>query len=222
MSSTQLRPPGRGSFTCLDLFCGAGGAAEGYSQAGFTLTGVDVVPQPHYPFEFVLGDALTLPIRFLRRFDLVHASPPCPRYSAMTDCRPGEAGLHPDLILAVRNRLTKAGVPYVIENVIEAPLLNPVFLCGRMFGLRLYRHRLFETSWPLRQRAHRIHDMPASKAGHWEPGTVMSVAGNFSPMSVAKKAMGITWMTRDELRDAIPPAYTRWIGGEYVRYCGDH
>jgi len=195
----------------LDLFCGAGGAAMGYHRAfpDAEIVGVDINPQPNYPFTFVRANADTYP---LHGFDFVHASPPCQRYSAMSSCRPGLAADYPDLIGNIRAQLRWAGKPYVIENVPGSPLLDPVTLCGQMFGLELYRHRLFECSFTVPAPHHPPHLIPASKAGHWTPGTVMSVAGHVSPIAKAREVMDIDWMTRDELSEAIPPAYTEYLG----------
>jgi len=193
----------------LDLFCGAGGAAMGYHRAGFTVVGVDINPMPRYPFEFIQADAMSFP---LDGFAAIHASPPCQRYSAMSTCRPGLSDEYPDYIGLTRARLQASGVPWVIENVPGSPLRSPVTLCGFMFGLRLYRHRLFETSFQLPAIAHPEHTTPASKAGHWEPGTIISVAGHIAPIAEARAAMGIDWMRREELAEAIPPAYTEWVG----------
>ena len=143
----------------LDLVCGAGGAGMGYHQAGFDVLGVDVNPQPNYPFPFIQGDALAIggPLLATGRIDAVHASPPCQAYSRITKMH-GTQAKHPDLVDATRGILLAAGVPYVIENVEGAPLHAPVTLCGSMFGLgavvagqprQLRRHRLFEASWPL-------------------------------------------------------------------------
>lgn len=199
----------------LDLFCGAGGAAMGYHRAGFEVVGVDLAPQPHYPFEFHQADALTFDVG---GFDAVHASPPCQAYSRMSSCRPEVRASYPDLVGAVRRRLTSGGAPWVIENVPGSPLVGPVLLCGQMFGLALYRHRLFESSLRLTVPAHPEHLVRASRAGHWEPGTVMSVAGHCHPIAVARAAMGIDWMTRDELVEAIPPAYTEHIGHQLMAH----
>jgi DNA (cytosine-5)-methyltransferase 1 len=201
----------------LDLFCGAGGAAMGYHRAlpDAEIVGVDINPQPNYPFTFVQADALDLPWHWYYEADLIHASPPCQGYSMMSSCRPGLADKYPKLIDPTRQRLRAARVPYVIENVVGAPLIDPVELCGHMFGLELYRHRLFECSFPCPEPPHPAHTMPASKAGHWRPGTVMSVAGHVSPIAKAREVMGIDWMTRDELTEAIPPAYTEIIGREF-------
>lgn len=197
----------------LDLFCGAGGAAMGYYRAGFDVVGVDIDPMPNYPFEFIQADALTFEIS---GFDAVHASPPCQHYSYMSACRDGLAAEYPDLVVPTRKRLVSSGLPYVIENVPGSPLVDPIILCGQMFGLELYRHRLFESSVELSVPEHQPHVKPASKAGHWKPGTVISVAGHCSPMALAREAMGIDWMTRDELVEAIPPAYTEFIGEQLI------
>lgn len=203
----------------LDLFCGAGGAGMGYSRAGFDVVGVDIAPQPNYPFAFHQGNALEVMAAYGLEFefDAIHASPPCQRHSAMTACRPGLAAEYPDLIASTRALLIESGLPWVIENVPGAPLIDPVWLCGQMFGLDLYRHRGFESSDNLATPAHPPHTTPASKAGHWAPGTVMSVAGHVSPMWKAREVMGgIDWMTRDELGESIPPAYTEHIGAQLI------
>jgi DNA (cytosine-5)-methyltransferase 1 len=137
----------------LDLFCGAGGAAEGYRRAGFEVVGVDINPQPHYPFEFIQGDALRMlelcgGMQLDKGFDAIHASPPCQAFTAYQ--RTGVPSIdHPDLIEIVRWLLRNTGVPWVIENVTGAPLQNPIQLCGTGFGLKVQRHRLFETNFPL-------------------------------------------------------------------------
>ena len=197
----------------LDLFCGAGGAAMGYYRAGFDVVGVDLNPQPNYPFHFIQTDAMAGHVD-LDEFDVIHASPPCQSYSAMSACRPGLAAQYPDLVSAVRAMLVESGLPYVIENVPGAPLEHPFTLCGLMFDLELYRHRLFESNLALDAPEHPPHDIPTSKAGHWRPGTIMSVAGHVAPMAHARKIMGIDWSTRDELVEAIPPAYTEHIGNQ--------
>lgn len=197
----------------LDLFCCAGGASVGLHRAGFEVVGVDIKPQPHYPFEFHQADALTFP---LDGFDFIWASPPCQAYTKAQRLRKQE---HPDLIAPVRRRLEASfGKPYVIENVPGAPL-NPfrsVMLCGSMFPeLKVYRHRFFETNFghDLLSRHHPAHDAPQVKMGRpVRQGDFIQVVGNFSGVAYARKAMGIDWMTRDELREAIPPAYAEFIG----------
>lgn len=201
----------------LDLFCGAGGASAGYFRAGFDVVGGDLAAQPNYRHQFHRADAVTFP---LGGFDAVHASPPCQAYSDMSNCRPGLAGDYPMLIDVIRERLQAWGGPWVIENVAGSGLASQddlfgtrgVLLCGSMFGLPLYRHRLFETSFPAGAPNHPRHLIPASKAGHWEPGTIISVAGNCAPIKKAREAMGIGWMTRAELAESIPPAYAEHIG----------
>lgn len=195
----------------LDLFCGAGGAAVGYHRAGFEVVGVDICPQPHYPFEFHQADALTYP---LEGFDAIHASPPCQAYSSMSACIPGLSEAYPDLIGQTRERLGSAGVPYVIENVGGGRRLlrDPLMLCGAMFDLDLYRHRYFEANFPWSMILHPGHGIRGNRAGRWSPGTIISVAGHNTALAECKRAMGIDWMTGDELSEAIPPAYTEWIG----------
>lgn len=192
----------------LDLCCKAGGAAFGYHLAGFEVVGVDIEPQPNFPFEFIQADALTFP---LDGFDLIHASPVCKDYSAcavLNDVR------HPRQIEAFRERLAGSGIPYVIENVEGAPLRNPVSLCGAMFpGLRTYRHRLFEASFVIPQPPEPAHVHPLAKMGRpVRPGEWMQVVGHFSDVAAGRKAMRIPWMTRDELAQAVPPPYTRHVG----------
>jgi DNA (cytosine-5)-methyltransferase 1 len=211
----------------LDLFCGAGGAAMGYYRAGFDVVGVDIKPQPHYPFEFHQGDALTYP---LEGFDAYHASPPCQAYTALKTMR--NARQHPDLVAATRDRLTTTGKPYVIENVEGAPLINPLRLCGSSFGLMtsdghgLQRHRLFETSLdvlmlPPCQHLNRTigiygdkaRDIAAEKRHYALPKEGRGKPTNVKiPLAEAKKAMAIDWMSAKELSQAIPPAYTEYIG----------
>jgi DNA (cytosine-5)-methyltransferase 1 len=211
----------------LDLFCGAGGAAYGYHLAGFDVTGVDIAPQPRFPFGFHQANALDYP---LGGFDLIHASPPCQFYSAMSHARPGVAETYPDLIGPVRELLSAAGCPYVIENVEDARpwMKNPVTLCAQMFrpGVLLYRHRLFETGGGLTlpvpplphpwtrtgSRCGWPHPVPASRAGHWKPGTAISVAGHVGNVALAREVMEIGWTSREELAEAVPPYYTEWIG----------
>jgi DNA (cytosine-5)-methyltransferase 1 len=201
----------------LDLFCGAGGAAVGYHRAGFDIVGVDNRPQPNYPFEFHQGEAMTFP---LAGFDAIHASPPCQAYSIANNLWGKD---HPRLIEPVRERLLATELPYVIENVPGSPLRSPYLLCGLAFGLGIKRHRLFETNIGLL--------VPACPYGHrmrW-----ITVFGNDAyettgrrdfpsrrrvPIQRGYDAMGIDWMNRDELSEAIPPAYTQWIGEQLLAH----
>jgi DNA (cytosine-5)-methyltransferase 1 len=200
----------------LDLYCGAGGASAGYDRVGFEVTGVDINPQKNYPFHFNQGDALEFLYEYGHYFDAIHASPPCQRHSAMSNCRPGLAEKYPDLIDATRQALLEFNKPWVIENVPGSPLNNPITLCGQMFGLELYRHRLFESNIDLDEPVHPDHVMPASKAGHWKPGTVMSISGHIAPIAKAREVMGIDWCNREELAEAIPPAYTEYVGKQFM------
>lgn len=210
----------------LDLFCGAGGAGMGYYRAGFDVIGVDIKPQPRYPFDFVQSDALEFALSFDFPVDAIHASPPCQRYSSMSNCRPGLADDYPDLVWQTREMVASVGAPWVIENVEGSALLSQpsldddlygITLCGHMFGLKLYRHRLFESNIPLVEPSHPRHVTPASKAGHWVPGTIISVCSGGPGAEEKRRAMGIDWMNRDELTEAIPPAYTQYIGEQLIQ-----
>lgn len=192
----------------LDLFCGAGGVAMGLHHAwpDANILGVDIAPQPHYPFGFVQGDWR---LADFQDYDFIWASPPCQRYTLAQRIRSND---HPDYIPELRARLIESGKPWVIENVPGAPLVNPVELCGNSFGLKTYRHRLFECSFPIESPEHLTHDNPTRKMGRpVRDGEFMHVVGNFSGVARAREAMGIDWMTRDELREAIPPAYSKYI-----------
>lgn len=203
----------------LDLFCCAGGAGMGYSRAGFEVVGVDIAAQPRYPFEFVQADAIEFVKEHGHEFDAIHASPPCQAY---TNAQKIMRNDHPELLEPTRAALNATGLPWVIENVPGAPLIEPIELCGGMFGLRTYRHRLFESSHALTAPAHRTHTHKVTKMGRPpRPDEFMHVVGNFSGVAQARKAMGIGWMVRDELREAIPPAYTEYIGKQLMKHVID-
>lgn len=196
----------------LDLFCGAGGAGKGYADAGFDVTGVDIWHQPNYPFRFIQADAMEVDPS---GFDAVHASPPCQGYSKLARMHPTRAAEYPRLIEPLRERLLAAGVPYVIENVEGAPLNDPVVLCGSQFGLGvergyLRRHRLFECSFQV-MRLLCCHPANVPAVGVYGHGG-HSGKHRMLYKAEAAEAMGIDWMTRDELTQAIPPAYTNYIG----------
>lgn len=200
----------------LDLFCCAGGAAMGYHRAGFDVVGVDIASQPHYPFRLIVADALDYVRDHGREYDAIHASPPCQLYSCTHTLH---SRTHPDLVAPTREALIATGHPWVIENVVGAPLRAPICLCGAMFGLNVYRHRLFESNVQLLGQAHRTHIRPCVRVGRApKAGEVHSVAGHFSGVQLARDAMGIPWMTRAELAQAIPPAYTEYVG----RQLADH
>ena len=210
----------------LDLFCCAGGAAVGYRQAGFDVVGVDIEPQPHYPYEFIRADALTLDPGFIAQFDAVHASPPCQSYSDLAK-RNRNADAWPRLIEPVRRLLRASGLPYVIENVEGAPLIDPIVLCGTMFPeLRVIRHRLFESNVALLSPAHQrhplvfTHDKRKAHYGKLDQNTsyVQVTGGGNCSMANAIDAMGIDWMTKGELNESIPPAYAQLIGKQLIHH----
>ena len=214
----------------LDAFCGAGGAAIGYHRAGFEVVGVDIAPQPHFPFEFHQGDALEYIREHGHEFDVIHTSPPCQVHSVLSHlARPG----HKDYIPQTRKALRKSGKIYVIENVPGAPLIRPIMLCGTMFGLeapdgaQLRRHRLFETNigfvltMPCEHGGYTIgifgdkaRDTGAEKRHYTQPKETRGGPPDDILFSLedAQCAMGIDWMSFKELSQAIPPAYTEWIG----------
>jgi len=191
----------------LDLFCGAGGAAMGYHRAGFDeIVGVDIKPQPHYPFTFVQGDALEYVALHGREFDVIHASPPCQHYSAMQHIKKNKHKW-PDLIEPTRIQLQITGKPFVIENVIGAPLRIDLLLCGSMFGLRMIRHRIFESNMPMPLLTLTCHHENMYDPWHW----------GVKQREEMSAGMGIDWfMTREEVREAIPPAYTEFIGRQLL------
>lgn len=210
----------------LDLFCGAGGAAMGYHRAfpDAEIVGVDINPQPRYPFTFVQADAMTYP---LDGFDFVHASPPCQAHTAMSNRWRGQGGKadsHTDYIANVRWRVVMHGAPYVIENVVGARkhLLHPVTISGGSFGLGVERPRLFECSFPVTPPAYRKVTNPIGVYGQKPDGRRLSTRRDGSTQHAAKgleqgaRAMGIDWMEWRELAEAIPPAYTEWIGRQYA------
>jgi DNA (cytosine-5)-methyltransferase 1 len=210
----------------LDLFCGAGGCGVGYRNAGFEVVGVDINWQPRYPLPFIQSDVLTLDPKFIATFDAVHASPPCQSYSDLAK-RNRNAHEWPRLVEPVREMLVKSGLPYVIENVEGAPLINPAILCGTMFkGLRVIRHRLFETNFPVLTPSHGKHPICHTfdkRKGQYgktnEMRDFVSVNGGGNcRVAAARDAMGIDWMTKNELNEAIPPAYTQFIGEQLLVY----
>ncbi|MDH6279358.1 class I SAM-dependent methyltransferase [Prescottella agglutinans] len=197
----------------LDLYCGAGGAGMGYALAGACeVVGVDNKRQRRYPFEFHQGDALEYLAAHGHEFDLIHASPPCQAHSKAQVIRSNE---HPELVGPTRDLLLEIGKPYVIENVPGAPLLDPILMCGAMSGLRTYRHRLFEFGGGLELEAppHPEHTAKVTKMGRAPvEGEFMHIVGNFIGVDEARKAMGIGWMSRRELAQAIPSVYTLHLG----------
>lgn len=209
----------------LDLFCCQGGASEGYRQAGYTPTGVDKDPQKHYPFKFYQSDALVFLADLIEngeieQFDLIHASPPCQDFSKLKGLI---AKKHGNLIEPIRELLIVSDRDYVIENVPFSPLINPITLCGTMFGLQVIRHRWFETKpvlwFPPAQCKHIGKASSTRINGERKKETLenyehITVVGKGFIVKDARIAMGISWMTGAGLSQAIPPAYTKWIGEE--------
>lgn len=222
----------------LDLFCGAGGMSKGYVEAGFEVIGVDIERQPHYfdQSRLYYGDALewlqklSAGVEFAAGpFDAIHASPPCQAYSASTKARRNEGHAYPRLIEPVRALLKVTGLPYVIENVMGAPLDNPVMLCGTMFPeLRVLRHRLFETNFYVQKLPHETphplvmtHDKRKAhykKLDQWTDYVGVHGGGQGATIAASRQAMGIDWMTKAELNQAIPPAYARYIGAALIAH----
>ena len=261
---------GGGSLRILDLFCGAGGAALGYHRAGFDeIVGVDVKPQPRYPFEFVQADALEYLAEHGHDYDAIHASPPCQGYSIMHNLPWLRGRDYPLLILPTIEMLEALGKPYVVENVmgarhgsrtlqkrgLESHGLKAGWLCGAMFGLPFCRHRLFATNWFWLAPGHPRHKsqrprgitsdsrgrgitgerlrangrpkdskiglsngMPETQLANWQNGAKGNGVGigHAKGWRLAAEAMGIDWMKRDELTQAIPPAYTEFIGRQML------
>jgi DNA (cytosine-5)-methyltransferase 1 len=201
----------------LDLYSKAGGAAMGYHRAGFEVVGVDIKNQKRFPFEFIQADALEVlqDKAFLNSFDVIHASPPCQTHSSTKHLRnaQGKTTTKIDLIPQTRAALIESGKPYVIENVPGAPLINPIQMCGSAFGLAVRRHRLFESNF----------ELIGSICDHKKQGKPVGIYGSMrdeipngghtaKTIQQAREAMGIDWMIWGELVEAIPPAYTEFIG----------
>lgn len=215
----------------LDLYSGAGGAAKGYHDAGFRVVGADIAPQPNYPFAFRQIDAL----EYLRELliyrppglRVIHASPPCQAHS---DLQKQNKRSYPDLIAPTRDMLRRLGLPYVIENVEGAPLLDPIRLCGassQFPELRVIRHRLFESNIPLIGTpcppVHPLvftHDKRKNHHGLLDQDTsyVQVTGGGNCTIANKRSSMGVPWMTGDEANEAIPPAYTRFIGSQLLAH----
>ncbi len=207
----------------LDLFCGAGGAAKGYHDAGFEVVGVDNRPQPNYPYRFIHADALDV-VRETRctSFDVIHASCPCQLDCAYRRKGHGVGDGYGDHIAATRDLLIEAGLPYVIENVVgaRAKLRSPIMLCGSSFGLDVQRHRLFESNVPILatpcDHSWQTPRFPAATNRKPMSRRTVEVGVWRIPLDVQQRAMGIDWMTLPELSEAIPPAYTEHIGRQLL------
>jgi DNA (cytosine-5)-methyltransferase 1 len=206
----------------LDLYCKAGGASKGYQLAGFEVVGVDIKKQKRYPFKFIQADCLELmkDMEFLKSFDVIAASPPCQTHSITQHLRnaQGKSTDKIDLIPQTREALIESGKPYVIENVPGSPLVNPIQMCGSSFGLKVRRHRLFESNLQLK----------GSVCNHKEQGKPVGIYGSMrdeipngghtaKSIEQAREAMGIDWMIWGELVEAIPPIYTKEIGTQILK-----
>lgn len=206
----------RPSRRLLDLFCGAGGAAMGYHRAGFTeIVGVDIKPQKRYPFTFVLGDALEYVAAHGREFDAIHASPPCQAYSSMR-----RSNAHPDLYIPVRDALEALSIPWAIENVIGAPARYGVVLCGSMFRMKVQRHRVFETPFLIMQPdcLHEGRERPYTITGNGSRNGGDYKHSRHAPVDSWPEIMGMPWAQGKEIAQAIPPAYTEFIGKQLISY----
>jgi DNA (cytosine-5)-methyltransferase 1 len=225
----------------IDLFCGAGGASAGYSRSGLfkSIVGVDIDDHSdNYPFRFVRGDLTEREnlLQFIKAEtpDFIHASPPCQAYSWAAKRWADVERV--DLVAYTRVLLDEIGIPYVIENVQGAPLINPVRLCGQMFGLNVIRHRLFECGgFSISEPEHLKHKLPIKRLARDGSGrtvqrsqycTVAGHGGESDSFRMAdwEAAMGIDWMTRKQLTESIPPAYTHYIGKMWgaTTYCNYH
>ena len=205
----------------LDLYCKAGGSSKGYQLAGFEVVGVDIKKQKRYPYEFIQADCLELMknLEFLKSFDVITASPPCQTHSITKNLRnaQGRSTNKVDLIPQTREALINSGKPYVIENVPGSPLIEPIQMCGSSFGLKVRRHRLFESNMKL----------TGSICNHKQQGKPVGIYGSMrdeipngghtaKSIEQAREAMGIDWMIWGELVEAIPPVYTKEIGKQLL------
>ena len=211
MTNTTGRRP-----RLLDLFSCAGGAGMGYHRAGFDVVGVDIAPQPRYPFEHHQGDAFAFLAEHGHEFDVIHASPECRDHTPLTSV----AGIRGTgwQLAEIERSLSETGKPWVIENVAASPLRADVTLCGGMFGLRTYRHRKFKSNVPLSASPHPKHViLTATKRRRelWDQGWHVSITGDVGTY-VGPEAMGIDWMNGNELSQAIPPAYTEHVGRQLM------
>ena len=221
----------------LDLFCGAGGAAVGYSKAGFEVVGVDINPQPNYPFEFIQADAVQYLTDNWTKFDAFHASPPCQKHTKtrhLANARNGgKYPEHPDFIEPIRGLLEVIGDavgnrPWVIENVHGAPLLDPISLYGSQFGLKTQRRRCFESNKPLTEPENKMQKMHTLSAGNGigSDGSI-SICGSGGVRGLNAKQIklywgyalgGVDWMSRQEMAECIPPVYAEFIGKQLIKH----
>lgn len=201
----------------LDLYCGGGGAGYGYERAGFDVTGVDNAPQPKHQGRFIQADAIEYLKLNHHRFDAIHASPPCQAYSLASMQFRAAGKEYLDLIESTRSALIETGLPFVIENVPGSPLIDPIELCGLMFGLRTYRHRLFESNVKLTAPVHPVHVARNARMGRKpKDGEFIQYVGHFSGVKQVQEMTGLYWLGQKELAQSIPPQYTEYIGRQIL------
>jgi hypothetical protein len=205
----------------LDLFCGAGGASMGYHRAGFDVTGVDIAPQPNYPFAFHQADALMYLAAHWQEYDVIHGSPPCQSSTALTRGT-NKGRIYPNLIPATREMFGNINRHTIIENVQGSDLRRDLTLCGEMFGLGVIRHRYFEMDWTADKPDHRPHRgrVAGWRHGTYYPGPYFAVygeGGGKGTVAEWQTAMGIDWTSdRHEIAEAIPPAYSQYVGSQLL------
>lgn len=200
---------------CLDLYCCAGGAGEGYRLAGLDVVGVDIEEQPKNPHNFIQEDAINYLLNHGHKYDFIHASPPCQAYTKASNQWRKEGRVYADLIEDTRSALIKVGKPWVIENVPGAPLINSVLLNGSYFNIKIHRPRYFESSFKLPQPIIPI-SKPVKMGRPVKEGDILQPVGHFSGVKYAQKEMGLPWMGQKELAQAIPPVYTKWIAEKWL------
>lgn len=203
----------------LDIFCGAGGASTGYHMVGFDVEGVDIKHGKRYPFTYHRLEFHSLGVEMLKGYDFIHASPPCQTFSITKNLRnaQGKSTDKVDLLAPTRELLQASGVPYIIENVPGAPLINPVLICGSAFGLKVRRHRLFESNLLLKGTTcnHKAQGRPVGIYGSMKD-EIPNGGRTAHSMQEANEAMGIDWMIWSELVEAIPPHYTKYLGKQVM------
>ena len=210
----------------LDLYCGVGGASAGYNKAGFDVTGIDLKHGKRYPYKYIKGDVLMYlqNLDFLRSFDIIHASPPCQTHSITQHLRnaQGKSTSKLDLIPQTRAALIASGKPYVIENVPGSPLINPIQLCGSSFGLQVRRHRLFESNMKLTGSVcdHKAQGRPVGVYGSLND-QIPKGGKTATTIDEGRDAMGMPWAIWTELVEAIPPAYTEYLGKQIINLPSD-
>lgn len=206
------------TYKLLDLYCCGGGAGYGYEQAGFNVTGVDIEPQDKHRGRFIQSDAIEFVRKYGHLYDVIHASPPCQQYTKSTKQFRKTGKRYDELIELTRQELIKTGKPYIIENVPDSPLINPIELCGAMFGLRTYRHRLFESNMNLVAPLHPVHDAKNTKMGRKPAqGEFIQYVGHFSGVKEVQEMTGLYWLGQYELAQSIPPQYTKFLGEQVIK-----